>query len=199
MSAWILGLTGGIGSGKSSAAQCFAELGIDCVDVDQIARQVVEPGTAALAEIARQFGSDSLLADGQLNRAALRGRIFADPTQRKWLENLLHPLIRQQLQTNLAAAKSLYAILVSPLLIETDQRLICSRILVIDLPRELQIARSMQRDGNTREQIESILNAQLSREERLKHADDVLLNNQDLAWLQSEVGRLHRFYLELFK
>jgi len=199
MSAWILGLTGGIGSGKSAAAHYFAQLGVDCVDADQAARQVVEPGTAALAEIARQFGADILQADGGLNRAALRQRIFADTQQRKWLENLLHPLIRKQLETDLAAAKSPYAILVSPLLIESGQRLICSRILVIDAPISLQIERSMQRDGNTREQIEAILNTQLSREERLSHADDVLVNNKDLAWLQSEVKRLHGFYLNLVR
>jgi len=197
MSDWILGLTGGIGSGKSSAARCFAALGVDCVDADIAARQVVEPGTAALGAIAQQFGADILLADGQLDRAALRQRIFADPAQRNWLEELLHPLIRKQLKADLAAAKSPYAILVSPLLIESGQRLMCSRVLVIDLPKNLQIERSMQRDGNTRGQIEAILNAQLSRQERLSHADDVLVNDKDEAWLQSEVKRLHEFYLNL--
>jgi len=199
MSAWILGLTGGIGSGKSSAARCFADLGIDCVDADQIARQVVRPGSKALIAIACQFGEDILLADGQLNRAALRQRVFTEPAQRKWLEDLLHPLIRIQLSEELAAAKSPYAILVSPLLIESGQRLMCSRILVIDAPKALQIERSMQRDGNTREQIEAILAAQLSREERLTHADDVLVNTQDFIWLQSQVKRLHQFYLGLFQ
>jgi len=197
MSTWILGLTGGIGSGKSRAAQCFAELGIDCVDADQVAREVVKPGSAALKTIAERFGAQILLEDGSLNRAALRRLIFAEQEQRKWLENLLHPLIRAQLLADLSAVGSPYAILVSPLLIETDQRLICSRLLVIDVPRELQIERGMQRDGNSREQIEAILNAQLSREERLKHADDVLVNDRNLAWLQSEVKRLHQDYLEL--
>jgi len=199
MSAWILGLTGGIGSGKTSAARCFAQLGIDCVDADFAARQVVEPETEALAVIVQRFGGDILQADGALNRAALRRLIFSEPTHKKWLEDLLHPLIRQQLQTDLAKATSPYAILVSPLLIETGQRLMCSRVLVIDLPKSLQIERSMQRDGNTREQIEAILKTQLSREERLSYADDVLVNNKDLAWLQNEVKRLHGFYLSLMR
>jgi len=199
MSAWILGLTGGIGSGKSSAARCFAALGVDCVDADLAARQVVEPGTVALAAIACHFGADILLTDGQLNRAALRQRIFTEAEQRKWLEDLLHPLIRKRLQEDLTAAKSPYAILVSPLLIESGQCLMCSRVLVIDAPKNLQIERSMQRDGNTRKQIEAILNAQLSREERLSHADDVLVNDKDVVWLQSEVQRLHEFYLNLVR
>jgi len=199
MSAWILGLTGGIGSGKSSAARCFAQLGVDCVDADLAARQVVEPESEALAAITRQFGGDILQADGTLNRAALRRLIFSDAKQKQWLENLLHPLIRKQLQADLTAAKSPYAILVSPLLIESGQRLMCSRILVIDAPKSLQIERSMQRDANTRDQIEAILNAQLSREERLSYADDVLVNDKDVVWLQSEVKRLHGFYLNLVR
>jgi len=197
MSAWILGLTGGIGSGKTSAARCFAQLGIDCVDADLAARQVVEPETETLAVIVQRFGGDILQVDGTLNRAALRRLIFSEPAHKKWLENLLHPLIRQQLQEDLAKATSSYAILVSPLLIETRQHLMCSRVLVIDVPKSLQIERSMQRDGNTREQIEAILKAQLNREEHLSHADDVLTNDKDFAWLQSEVKRLHAFYLNL--
>jgi len=197
MSDWVLGLTGGIGSGKSSAARFFSRLGVDCVDADQIARQVVEPGSAALSAIVSHFGADSLLADGRLNRAALRQWIFTEPKQKQWLENLLHPLIRAQLEKDLAAATSPYAILVSPLLIESGQKDLCSRILLIDVAETLQIERSMQRDGNTREQIEAILDAQSSREERLRHANDIILNDRDFAWLQQEVERLHKVYTRL--
>lgn len=194
---WILGLTGGIGSGKSAAAQCFSNLGIHAVDADHAARWVVEPGRPALAQIAEHFGPTVLQADGTLNRSALRGLIFENPEQRRWLEALLHPLIAQEIQSNLASARSPYAILVSPLLIESGQYKITRRVLVIDAPQPLQVERTMLRDSSSLEQVQAILNAQASREERLRHADDVLLNDRDHAWLQSEVERLHHFYLTL--
>ena len=194
---WILGLTGGIGSGKSAAAQCFVELGVHLVDADQAARWVVEPGRPALEQIAEHFGAGVLQADGTLNRAALRELIFKDPTQRVWLEGLLHPLIREEIRQYLARAKSPYAILVSPLLLETSQHQMVQRVLVIDVPQALQIERTVLRDKTNEEQVRAILDVQASREERLSRADDVIVNDRDPAWLKSEVQRLHHFYLTL--
>lgn len=194
---WILGLTGGIGSGKSAAAEHFAALGIHVVDADHAARWVVEPGRPALASIAEHFGAQVLQADGQLNRGALRHLIFTDPEQRRWLEALLHPLIREEIANNLAQAKSPYAILVSPLLIESGQYAMTQRVLVIDAPEQLQIERTLLRDQTSEQQVQAILKAQSSRQDRLRHANDVVVNDRDLAWLHSEVERLHHFYLTL--
>ncbi|WP_394560692.1 dephospho-CoA kinase [Aquipseudomonas alcaligenes] len=194
---WILGLTGGIGSGKSAAAQHFIDLGVHLVDADHAARWVVEPGRPALAKIAERFGDQILMADGSLNRAALRQQVFQDEALRRWLEGLLHPLIFQEINQHLARAESPYAILVSPLLIESGQHKMAQRVLVVDAPEQLQLERSMSRDGASEEQIRAILKAQSSREERLRHANDVLVNDRDLAWLHSEVERLHHFYLTL--
>ncbi|WP_095109486.1 dephospho-CoA kinase [Pseudomonas sp. Irchel 3E20] len=194
---WVLGLTGGIGSGKSAAAQRFIELGVHVVDADHASRWVVEPGRPALAQIAEHFGPGVLQADGQLDRGALRALIFQEPQERRWLEALLHPLIAREIADNLASATSPYAILVSPLLIEAGQRAITQRVLVVDAPQPLQIARTLLRDQTSEEQVQAILKAQASREERLRHADDVLVNDRDLAWLHSEVERLHHFYLTL--
>ena len=197
MKPWILGLTGGIGSGKSAAAAHFIQLGIDLVNADQAARWVVEPGRPALAQIAEHFGADILQADGSLDRAALRARIFQDAGERRWLERLLHPLIRQEIIEVLARATSPYAILESPLLIESGQSQLCQRVLVIDVPEAVQISRTVSRDGNDEAQVRAIMAAQASRSERLAKADDVIVNDRDLAWLQQEVERLHRFYLTL--
>ncbi len=194
---WVLGLTGGIGSGKSAAAQRFIELGVHVVDADHASRWVVEPGRPALAQIAEHFGPGVLQADGQLDRGALRALIFQEPQERRWLEALLHPLIAREIADNLASATSPYAILVSPLLIEAGQRAITQRVLVVDAPQPLQIARTLLRDQTSEEQVQASLKAQASREERLRHADDVLVNDRDLAWLHSEVERLHHFYLTL--
>jgi dephospho-CoA kinase len=194
---WILGLTGGIGSGKSAAAQCFIDLGIHVVDADHAARWVVEPGRPALAQIVGHFGPSVLQLDGTLNRSALRGLIFEHPEERRWLEALLHPLIGQEIQRDLASATSPYAILVSPLLIESGQNKLTARVLVIDAPQQLQVERTMLRDNSSQEQVQAILKVQASREIRLSHADDVLLNDRDTAWLKSEVQRLHHFYLTL--
>jgi dephospho-CoA kinase len=194
---WILGLTGGIGSGKSAAAQCFVDLGVHLVDADNAARWVVEPGRPALAQIAAHFGAGVLQADGTLNRSALRELIFKDPQQRVWLEGLLHPLIREEIRQYLARAESAYAILVSPLLLETSQHQMVQRVLVIDVPESVQIERTVMRDKTNEEQVRAILKAQASREERLSRADDVIVNDRDPAWLKSEVERLHHFYLTL--
>lgn len=197
MKPWVLGLTGGIGSGKSAVAEAFGELGVHWVDADHAARWVVEPGRPALAQIAQHFGEGVLAADGSLDRVALRGLIFQDPEQRKWLEQLLHPLIKQEVAEHLARGLSPYAIMVSPLLIESGQYRRTDRVLVVDVPEELQVQRASQRDKAGEEQIRAILKAQASREERLRHADDVLLNDRDMGWLRAEVERLHNFYLTL--
>lgn len=197
MKPWILGLTGGIGSGKSAVVEQFASLGVHMVDADQAARWVVEPGRPALLQIAQHFGDGVLLPTGELNRAALRERIFADPAERQWLERLLHPLIRSEIADHLARADSAYAIMVSPLLIESGQYRTVDRVLVVDVPEVLQIARTVARDQASEEQVRAILKVQAAREERLRHADDVLVNDRDLSWLRSEVERLHHFYLQL--
>ncbi|MTZ14385.1 dephospho-CoA kinase [Pseudomonas sp. JL972] len=196
MKPWVLGLTGGIGSGKTAAANHFASLGIHVVDADQAARWVVETGRPALQQIVEHFGP-GVLHEGALNRAALRERIFLDPSERIWLEQLLHPLIRAEVAAHLAKAESPYAILVSPLLVESGQYRQVHRVLVVDVPEALQVERTVGRDRTSEEQVRAILKVQASREERMRHADDVLLNDRDLVWLQAEVERLHRFYLTL--
>lgn len=198
MKPWTLGLTGGIGSGKSAAAEHFASLGVHLVDADQAARWVVEPGRPALGRIVDRFGAQILQDDGTLDRAALRARIFQVAEERQWLEQLLHPLIRTEMRQALEQARSPYAILVSPLLVESAaQRQMSQRVLVVDVPEQVQIARTVQRDRVSEEQVRAILQAQASREERLRHAHDVLVNDRDLAWLQRQVERLHDFYLTL--
>ena len=197
MKPWVLGLTGGIGSGKSAVAEHFGALGVHWVDADHAARWVVEPGRPALALIEQRFGEGVIAADGTLNRPALRELVFKDPQQRKWLEGLLHPLIAQEVAEHLARAESPYAIMMSPLLVESGQYRQASRVLVVDVPEPLQLQRAMQRDQASEEQIRAILKAQASREDRLRHADDVLVNDRDLGWLKTEVERLHQFYLTL--
>ncbi|MCW3149855.1 dephospho-CoA kinase [Stutzerimonas stutzeri] len=197
MKPWVLGLTGGIGSGKSAAAKCFVELGVPLVDADEAARWVVEPGRPALAQIVAHFGTDIVLPSGELNRAALRERVFQHAEEREWLERLLHPLIREEIDRYLACAQFPYAILVSPLLIESGQFRRVDRVLVVDAPEDTQIRRTLLRDRVSEEQVRSILKRQVGREERLRYADDVLVNDRDIAWLRSEVERLHAFYLKL--
>lgn len=194
---WVLGLTGGIASGKSAAAQRFAELGVHVVDADQASRWVVEPGRPALAQLAERYGPGLLQADGSLDRAALRKVIFEDVEQRRWVEALLHPLIANEIAESLASATSPYAVFVSPLMVESGQYRITQRLLVIDAPEALRVERTLARDNTNPAQVQAILKAQASREERLRHADDVLVNDRDLAWLRAEVERLHHFYLTL--
>lgn len=197
MKPWVLGLTGGIGSGKSAVVESFGRLGVDWVDADHAARWVVEPGKPALGAIADRFGETVLAADGSLNRSVLRELVFHDPEQRKWLEELLHPIIRQEIAEHLARATSPYAIMVSPLLVESGQYRQVDRVLVVDVPEAFQLERAARRDRCSEAQIQAILSAQISRDERLRHADDVLVNDRDLAWLMCEVERLHNFYLTL--
>ncbi|WP_263260310.1 dephospho-CoA kinase [Pseudomonas sp. RIT-PI-S] len=194
---WVLGLTGGIGSGKSAAAERFATLGLEVVDADQASRWVVEPGKPALAALAAHFGQGILQANGALDRAALRARIFADSDERLWVEKLLHPLIASEIAERLRTARSPYAVFVSPLMIESGQYRLANRLLVIDAPRELQVARTLRRDGIGEAQVEAILAAQTTREDRLALADDVIVNDGSLDALHAEVDRLHLVYLSL--
>ena len=198
MSEHIVGLTGGIGSGKSAAAERFEQLGITIVDADIASRAVVEPGQPALASIADHFGTTILAPDGTLDRAALRHIVFTDDSERQWLQGLLHPLINRYLREHLENATSPYAILVNPLLFETRQHAWCQRTLVIDAPQALQLERTMVRDNNTQEQVENIMRAQASREDRNRLADDIVLNDADLQTLYARVDNMHERYLQTF-
>jgi len=196
-SSLIIGLTGGIGSGKSTVAEAFRQLGIETVDADQASRAVVEPGMPALAAISAQFGSQIIQADGSLDRAALRQIIFTDPAQKLWLESLLHPLIRDWIIEQLKAATSPYVILESPLLFETDQHQLVHKTVLVDLPEALQIERACARDGNQADQIQRIIDAQMPREEKLSRADIVLDNSEPLDTLAARVTAVHQTLLSL--
>ena len=193
----IIGLTGGIGSGKTAASDIFESLGVNVVDADIVAREVVEPEKPALSKIAKHFGKDILQDDGHLDRAQLRSIIFSQPSEKEWLENLLHPLIRQEIQAQLDRSTSQYAILVSPLLLETDQSKIVNRILLIDAPPNIQIERAAQRDNNSRQQIQKIIDSQLPRDVKISKSDDVICNDQSFAELEKKIIEQHAFYLEL--
>ena len=194
----IVGLTGGIGSGKSEVSRRFQLRGITVVDADEVARLVVEPGEPALAEIAQHFGADILTSAGELDRAQLRAIIFSDPDQKQWLESLLHPLINARIRFELSrSSTSPYAILSSPLLLETSQHTLVDRILVIDASEDLQITRASLRDQNNIGQIKAIMATQLSREARLEKADDIIHNHGDLLELDAQVNQLHQQYLFL--
>ena len=194
----IIGLTGGIGSGKSAAAERFAQAhGIHVVDADIKSRVVVEPGRPALHSIVDRFGDAVLQEDGSLNRAVLRELVFQQAEQRRWLEQLLHPLIRDEIVSDLASARSPYALLVSPLLVESGQYQMTQRVLVVDVPEALQIARTIARDDVPEQQVRAILQAQAQRDERLRHADDVITNDRDLAALHEQVDALHQRYLSI--
>lgn len=195
----VIGVTGGIGSGKTAATDRFQELGITVVDADLASRVVVEPGKPALQAIAEHFGEHLITAGGELDRRALREIVFADPSQRKWLESLTHPLIAQEILTQIQASQSPYTILASPLLLESSQHKMAERILVIDVPVEQQIARTVTRDHTTEEGVKAIIAAQMSRDERLAKADDVICNDQDLQHLRAKVDQLHKTYLEMAK
>jgi dephospho-CoA kinase len=194
---FVIGVTGGIGSGKTAATNCFQTLGIDVVDADLASRVVVERGTDALKQIAGHFGPQILLADGALDRAALRRIIFEQPDAKQWLERLLHPLIGQEIQRQLQNAASPYVILVSPLLVEAGQNRYCHRILVIDVPEDVQLQRTVTRDSNDPDQVRRIIASQASRKQRLEQADDVLENNGSFEQLRAGVERLHDRYLQL--
>jgi dephospho-CoA kinase len=187
----IVGLTGGIGSGKSAVSAQLQALGILVVDADQVAREVVLVGSPALHSIAKHFGTQILHHDGCLNRAALRQQIFANKTQRQWLEALLHPLIGVAIKEQLAGATSLYAVLESPLLLETAQHKTTDFVVVVDASESLQRQRACQRDGSTKLQIDAIISSQMPRQQRLDKAHWVLDNQHDLDHLSAQVLKLH--------
>lgn len=197
--ALIVGLTGGIGSGKTTVADLFGELGVPLIDTDVIAHQLTAPGGAAMPAIRAAFGAEVVAGDGRLDRAAMRARAFADPDSRKRLEGILHPMINAETARQIAAAASQpYAIVVVPLLVEGGKaRSRFDRILVVDCPVEVQIARVMKRSALPREQVESIIAVQADRGARLAAADDVVENDGDPAALPGRVRALHARYLEL--
>lgn len=192
----IVGITGGIGSGKSAVTDRFEALGVTVVDADLAARVIVEPGRPALDAIADHFGEHLLLADGNLDRAALRKLVFADEEQRKWLEQLTHPLIGQEILDQLAASTSPYTLLSSPLLLETSQKDLADLLVVVDVPEEVQLERTMARDDNDEAQVRRIMAAQMAREERLSRADIVIDNCRSLDALDDVVAELHKEFLQ---
>jgi dephospho-CoA kinase len=189
-----VGLTGGIGSGKTIVANLFAALGVTIVDTDLLAREVVAPGSSLLREITAHFGVQMLATDGSLDRQALRDRVFVDPAERKWLEALLHPAIAKLTDARCEAATEAYVMVAIPLLVETGGKTRFDRVLVVDCDPDLQLARLQARDGTTRVQAARMLAAQATREQRLAVADDVIENNGDIALLRDQVEKLHRQY-----
>ncbi len=194
---YIIGVTGGIGSGKTAVSDRFAERGITVVDADIASRAVVEPGRTALSAIAEHFGDEVISPNGSLDRALLRQKVFADEAERKWLERLTHPLIRDEIINGLEQATSPYALLVSPLLVESGQSELTQRILVIDVDEAVQLKRTMARDDNPEAQVKAIMAAQASRETRLDYADDVIHNSGSLDDLNQQIEQLHQQYLQL--
>lgn len=188
----IFGLTGGIGSGKSTAAAAFCKLGIPVINADQVARDVVKPGTPALTAIANHFGAHILQPNGELDRKALRNIIFENPLEKAWLEQLLHPQIRQSITSQLREpTQAPYRLLESPLLLETDQKQLVAGVILVDVSVETQIARASARDQTSAEQIKAIIESQLSRREKLALADFVLSNEGNKTALETQVVQLH--------
>lgn len=193
----IIGLAGGIGSGKSTIAKCFNAMGIQSVDADDVARLVVQPGSNCLRQIHQRHGDDILLDDGSLNRSVLRTIIFNQPEERLWLESLTHPAIRKEIKTQLSKASSEYVLLVHPLLFETKQNVICQFVVAIDVSIELQLQRVMGRDQISQESAQKIIMTQLSNKERIKRADLALENTGNIDDMNAKVIKLHEKILEL--
>lgn len=193
----IIGLTGGIGSGKTAASDWFAQQGITIIDADVVAREIVEPGETALTEIQQTFGNWVIQQDGTLDRAALRQYIFNHPEARATLEGITHPRIRQQIISQLNNATSPYRMLVSPLLIESRQHELVDRVLLVDVPEHLQLSRASLRDNQTAEAIAKIMQVQMPRLQRQTHANDIVVNDGDLVHLYSQLMPLHQKYLQL--
>ncbi len=194
-----IGLTGGIGSGKSTVAKYFAELGVAIIDADKIARELVAKDTHTLTKIVKHFGSKILTGRGELDRTYLRKLIFSNPKQKQWLEKLLHPLIFHFMVNQLQQIKSPYCILVIPLLLETQQEKLVDRILVVDAPQEQQINRTMKKNKMSEKEVKAIIVTQANREQRLASADDIIYNDNSLTKLKQQVQQLHQKYLILSK
>lgn len=197
MAPLTIGLTGGIGSGKSTISQLFVSLGVPIIDTDLIARDVVVAGKPALQALKQRFGKIILNLDGSLNRHELRNIIFNDPQQKSHVENLLHPLIMQQLQQQLRDITASYVIIEIPLLIEAGWQSQVDQILVVDLPEELQLERLMIRSGLDKKSLEQIIKSQISRKERVSHADQLIDNSGNLRKISQQVSDLHLYYLQL--
>jgi len=195
----VVALTGGIGSGKTTASQLFEKLGTPVIDADEIARLVVQPGQPALTEVIKQFGPSVLTAEGTLDRATLRQVIFNDAEKKRLLEAILHPRIREEMSRRLSKLSAPYCIVVIPLLVESNQMEIANRILVIDTPEALQLSRVTQRDHQTASEVSAIITAQATRDARLAVADDIILNDGDLKKLQQQVEFHHQKYRSLSK
>jgi len=193
----IIGLTGGIGSGKSVASDKFKSLGITIVDADVASRTVVEPGKPALKEIEDHFGSGIITAEGKLDRNNLREIIATDPEERKWLESVTHPKIGEQITKEISESTSVYTLFVAPLLLETNSQEMCSRVVVVDVPKDVQIRRTAKRDKVSPNQVEKMVAAQMEREKRLEKADDVLLNSGTIEDLEKQVEELHKKYIQM--
>lgn len=197
---YVVGLTGGIGSGKSTMGDLFLALGVPVIDADIIARQVVEKGSPLLAELSNHFGTDVLTEQGELNRAKLREIIFSHPDEKAWLNQLLHPAIRNEMLAQVERCLQPYVILMVPLLIENNLTHLCNRILVVDVLPETQIKRATKRDHNKAEIIQNIMASQVSREKRLSYADDIIDNNQpleqNLEKIKKQINELHQIYLK---
>jgi len=197
MSKFVVGLTGGIGSGKTTVANLFAAEGITLVDADIVAREVVAPSSTGLEAIVTHFGAEILTPEGELDRAKLRQRIFSHPEEREWLNQLLHPMIRQEMLAQVEKATSAYVIMVVPLLFENGLDRLVNRTLVVDISPELQISRTVKRDNVDASQVNNIINSQLSRSEKLARADDIIDNQGEISSLKREVQALHQRYLQL--
>ena len=195
----IIGLTGGIGSGKTAVSDAFQDLGITIVDADLASRIVVQKGKPSLKKIAEHFGNDILNENSELDRAKLREIIFNSDEEKNWLESLLHPAIANQIKDELKASSSPYTILVSPLLLETNQKEYCSKVLVVDVPVELQVERTLKRDQVSEGQVKSIIKAQISRKNRLEFADEVIVNDGSLEELHSTVMKFHQKFIAELK
>ncbi|MEZ8819190.1 dephospho-CoA kinase [Vibrio sp. 10N.222.54.A1] len=194
----IIGLSGGIASGKTTVANLFNEhFNIDIVDADIVAREVVALGSVGLKQITEHFGESILLDDGTLNRSRLRELIFSDPKEKQWLNDLLHPMIRDKIDSDLSKITSPYGLLVAPLLVENQMQGMANRVLIVDVPVEVQIERTMSRDNVSREQVASILKSQASREQRLAVADDVIKNHTKNQELLPQITDLHQKYLAI--
>ena len=188
---YVVGITGGIGSGKSAVTDYLETKGITVVDADKVARVVVEPGTSGLAAIAEHFGSAILLPDGGLDRAALRKVVFDNADERKVLEGITHPRIREEIARQLSEATSPYVVLASPLLLESGQNSFANYVIVVDVPESVQLSRTMARDDNSEQLVKSIMAAQLDRETRLSRADTSISNDGSLDELYTRVDDLH--------
>ncbi|EGT3628018.1 dephospho-CoA kinase [Morganella morganii] len=197
MSKFVVGLTGGIGSGKTTVANLFAAEGITLVDADIVAREVVAPGSTGLEAIVTHFGTEILTPEGELDRAKLRQRIFSHPKEREWLNQLLHPMIRQEMLAQVEKATSAYVIMVVPLLFENGLDRLVNRTLVVDISPELQINRTVKRDNVDASQVNNIISSQCSRSEKLARADDIIDNQGEISSLKREVQALHQRYLQL--